>query len=119
MGKIPIHSLYAWQPFLAAGSHLAGSLGEGEERQKERATLVSEPPWGPQEPEAAPEVVPDPGPCSWAQKGKAGGGDKMGGESQGLLGWGRSVAMAIREGRSQVRIPAVSLPGAPRAGLGC
>lgn len=40
------------------------SLREGAERQKERATLVSGPPRGPQEPEAAPEVVSDPRLCS-------------------------------------------------------
>lgn len=64
LGKIPIRSLCAWQLFLAAGGHLAWSQREGEERQKERATLVSGLPRGLQEPEAAPEVVPDPGLCS-------------------------------------------------------
>ena len=35
-------------------------------------TLVSGPPREPQEREAAPEVVPGPGSCSWTREGKAG-----------------------------------------------
>lgn len=68
-------------------------------------TLVSGPPREPQEREAAPEVVPNPGSCSWTREGKAGvGGGKMGGEcQQGLLGGGRrGVAMVTGEGRGQV-----------------
>lgn len=64
-------------------------------------TLVSGPPREPQEREAAPEVVPNPGSCSWTREGKAGGGGgKMGGEcQQGLVGGGRrGVAMVTGGG---------------------
>lgn len=98
LGKIPIRSLCAWKLFLAAGGHLAWRQRE----KTEGATLVSGLPRGPQEPEAALDVVPDPGPCSWTQEGKAGsGGGKMGGESQGLLGGGGTLLW--RRGRGGVR----------------
>jgi hypothetical protein len=104
LGKVSICLFCARQLFRVADGHLAWSLRKGEERQKERVSLLSGPPRGPQEPEAAPEVVLSPGLCSWTQAGKAEGGrGKMGGECHARIARrGRGVAMATVEGRGQV-----------------
>ena len=98
LGRIPIDLLRARRLFLAAGGHLTGACER--EREERRVTLVSGPPREPQEREAAPEVVPDPGSCSWTREGNAWGGwgrDGWGVPTR-ITRWGRGVAMVIGKG---------------------
>lgn len=82
-------------------------------------TLVSGPP-GASEREAAPEVVPDPGSCSWTWEGNAWGG-------RGQDGWGVPTRITRWEGvamvtgrRGQIPNRRYESPGRcrGRAGLG-
>lgn len=78
-GKVPIDLLCAPQLFLVAGSHLAWSLRQGEEREGTGDTGLRAAGGGPQALGVAPEVVLGPGLCSRTRKGKA--------EGRRLDGW--------------------------------